>query len=411
FYGGGVAVRDPVVLRLGPARVAGEAALLAERVEVRRPAGDDLVHVGLVAGVPQDDVPGRVEHPVQGQRELDRTEVRPQVPAAGSGHGVDDELPDLGGELRQLVVRQLAEVGRARDGREDRQGAQRYLWQHPRSTYGGPPLRSVASGYRAPVIDVEEVADVLAYQATACRIVGSSLYERILLGALADVRAGGVCARVLDDHHVDPYGSALALRFLGAVHRIALEGRAPALAALYPSTGGDPSAGDPVAAFLAMVADHEDEVRHRLADGLQTNEVGRSAALVGGYAEVARRTGLPLRVLELGASAGLNLRFDRYCYDTGRHVLGNPASPLRFADVWDPAPDLSGPVAVAERRGCDRNPLDPTSEDDRLTLASYVWPDQVVRLARLRTALELAAEVPVEVDHADAADWTAAQLA
>lgn len=269
----------------------------------------------------------------------------------------------------------------------------------------------MASGYRAPVIDVEEVADVLAYQATACRIVGSSLYERILLGALADVRAGGVCARVLDDHHVDPYGSALALRFLGAVHRIALEGRAPALAALYPSTGGDPSAGDPVAAFLATVADHEDEVRHRLADGVQTNEVGRSAALVGGYAEVARRTGLPLRVLELGASAGLNLRFDRYCYDTGRHVLGDPASPLRFADVWDPAPDLSGPVAVAERRGCDRNPLDPTSEDDRLTLASYVWPDQVVRLARLRTALELAAEVPVEVDHADAADWTAAQLA
>lgn len=257
----------------------------------------------------------------------------------------------------------------------------------------------------------EEVAGVLAYQAEACRAVGSALYEQILLGALDDLRAGGVCARVLDDHHVDPYGSALALRFLGAVHRIVLDGRAPDLAALYPSTGGDPGAGDPVAAFLATVAAHEEEIRHRLVDGVQTNEVGRSAALVGGYAEVARRTGLPLRVLEIGASAGLNLRFDRYCYDTGRHVLGDPASPLRFTDVWAPAPDLSGRVEVAERRGCDRNPLDPASEDDRLTLTSYVWPDQVTRLARLRTALEIAARHPVEIDHADAADWAAAQLA
>lgn len=260
--------------------------------------------------------------------------------------------------------------------------------------------------------DPGDAAAVLAYQAEACRTVGSRLYEQVLRGALADLEAGGVCARVLDDHHIDPYGSALALRFLGAVHRIVLEGRAPQLAAVYPSAGGHPSAGDPVAAFLATVAEHEDEVRRRLADGVQTNEVGRSAALIGGYAEVARRTGLPLRVLEVGASAGLNLRFDRYCYDTGRHVFGDPASPVRFESVWDePLPDLSGPLQVADRRGCDRNPLDPTSEEDRLTLLSYVWPDQEDRQARLAAALEVAATLPVPIDHADAADWTAAQLA
>jgi len=261
------------------------------------------------------------------------------------------------------------------------------------------------------VAELRGAAEVLAFQAAACRVVGSSLYERILRGALADLEGGGVCARVLDGRHEDPYGSALALRFLGAVHRIVLEGRAPGLGAVYPSAGGDPAAADPVAAFLAAVADHEDEVRARLADGVQTNEAGRSAALIGGYAEVARRTGLPLRVREVGASAGLNLRFDCYAYDTGEQVAGDPDSPLRFEGFWEPPrPDLSGDLVVADRRGCDRNPLDPASEADRLTLLSFVWPDQQERLVRLRTALDIAARVRVEIDHADAADWIVGQL-
>ena len=56
-------------------RVARQAAGLAQLLEPGLAAGDDLVHVGLVAGVPQDGVGGRVEHPVQGERQLDRAEV------------------------------------------------------------------------------------------------------------------------------------------------------------------------------------------------------------------------------------------------------------------------------------------------------------------------------------------------
>ncbi len=83
---------------------------------------------------------------------------------------------------------------------------------------------------------------------------------------------------------------------------------------------------------------------------MQTNEVGRSAVLVGGYATVTHRTALPLRVLEVGASAGLNLRWDHFAYDTGRVVCGDPDSPVRFAGVWegDP-PDLPARFEVAER--------------------------------------------------------------
>jgi hypothetical protein len=176
--------------------------------------------------------------------------------------------------------------------------------------------------------------------------------------------------------------------------------------------GGDPGAGDPAAAFLVTLEEHVDEVDERITDGVQTNEVARSAVLAGGYAEVMRRTGLPLRVLEIGASAGLNLRFDHYAYDTGVTVAGDPTSPLRFSGLWvGTPPALPARFDVAERRGCDRNPLDATSESDRLTLLSYVWPDQPERIARLRAALDIAQHVPVAIDRADAADWTLAQLA
>ena len=256
------------------------------------------------------------------------------------------------------------------------------------------------------------VLEVITFQADECGKAGSPLYEQILSGVADDLRAGGVAAELLGGRDHDPFGSVLALRLVGAVHRIVLEGRAPALAALYPSTGGDPAGGDAAATFLAALRDHQDEVARRLTDGVQTNEVGRAAVLVGGYAAFTASTGLPLRVLEIGTSAGLNLRFDHFAYDTGRQVAGDPDSPVRFAGVWDgPAPDLPLRFDVVERRGCDRNPIDATTEEGRLTLLSFMWPDQLARIARLEAAIEVASRVPVELEQADAVEWTDSRLA
>ena len=99
--GGRVRVLDRVVLGLGLARVAGQAAALAQQVEAVLAAGHDLVHVRLVAGVEQDPVLGRVEDPVQRQGQLDDAEVRAEVPA-GTGDLVDQEVADLGGQQREL---------------------------------------------------------------------------------------------------------------------------------------------------------------------------------------------------------------------------------------------------------------------------------------------------------------------
>jgi hypothetical protein len=252
----------------------------------------------------------------------------------------------------------------------------------------------------------------LRLQREGCRMLGSSLYVTVLDGVLADVAAGGVCAGILGPRAGDTANSALPLRFLGSVHRLVLDGHAPALAAHYPSTGGSPGP-TLVDDFLGAVADSRPEIEDRIELGVQTNEVGRSAALVGGYAEVARRSGgLPLRVLEIGASAGLNLRWDGFWYDTGASTFGDPASGVRFEGWWDgEPPDLATGAVVARREGCDRSPIDVTGDDGRTTLRSYVWPDQLERLARLDAALAVADRVPATVEAADAGEWLERRLA
>jgi hypothetical protein len=143
---------------------------------------------------------------------------------------------------------------------------------------------------------------------------------------------------------------------------------------------------------------------------VQTNEAGRAAALLGGFCAVSAAYGRPLRLLEVGASAGLLLRFDAYRYVLPSGATWGPAeSPLTLSGFLTDMP--LAPVPVESRRGCDRSPIDPASDEGRLLLESYVWPDHLDRFVRLRAALDVAASVPVVVDEADAVTWTRERLA
>jgi hypothetical protein len=204
---------------------------------------------------------------------------------------------------------------------------------------------------------------------------------------------------VLQGHEEDRATSALALRLMGAVHRLVLSGEAPELAV-----------PDAWPTFLEILREQRDVLRGLVERPVQTNEPARCAALLGGFLEIARTTGLPLRLLEVGASAGLNLAFDRYRYELGDARWGPGDSPVTIRAALTGRPPLHTPLAVASRAGCDARPLDPRNEQDRLTLTSYVWADQTERLARLRRALELAAESGIRVEKARAADWVEERL-
>ena len=144
---GGVGVLHVVVPALLPARVARQPAGLAELLEAGLATGDDLVDVGLVAGVPQDGVVGRLEDAVQRQGQLDRAEVRAEVAAVG-GHGLHDEVPDLAGQLVELGVAERAQVGRLVDGVQDH-GAVRFGWRPADVTAAGWRLFTRGVGRRS----------------------------------------------------------------------------------------------------------------------------------------------------------------------------------------------------------------------------------------------------------------------
>src|SRR5581483_7316230 len=139
----------------------------------------------------------------------------------------------------------------------------------------------------------------------------------------------------------------------------------------------------------------------------QTNDVGRAAALLPGFLLVARETGLPLRLLELGASAGLNLHWDRFRYESSGAAWGDPTSPVRLLDCYaEGTPPLGTTATVVDRSGCDTAPLDPRTADGRLTLRSFIWPDQPKRAELLEQALTIVDRVPaVTVEGSSADAW------
>jgi hypothetical protein len=119
-------------------------------------------------------------------------------------------------------------------------------------------------------------------------------------------------------------------------------------------------------------------------------------------------------VLELGASAGLNLSMDRFHYDGGTWQWDSPIDGPRVAmsTQWSgPAPRFPAHAAIRHRAACDQNPLNASKAEDRLRLRSYIWPDQPERLERLNAAMEIAEAQAITPDAGDAADWIKAKLA
>lgn len=256
-------------------------------------------------------------------------------------------------------------------------------------------------------------AKMFGVQAAACGELGSPLYEFLLHRAAVDLTEGGPCAAAIAGHEEAPGPDAIALRLLGGVHALVLTGRAPALAAFYPSAGGRLPLPAPEAAwtaFRATVAEHLDWLTGWLAGPPQTNETGRANLLIVGLLHTLLDAPQPVRLFELGASAGLNLLADRFRCEWPGGGHGPADSPVQLTDAWRGRPPLplDRPLPAldfAERRGCDLAPIDPLSPEGALALRSYVWADQPERAARLDGALELAARHPVRVEPIGAAEF------
>jgi hypothetical protein len=262
------------------------------------------------------------------------------------------------------------------------------------------------------VTDSPTLIDAIERQSESCAHIGSPLYAALLAGLAADYLSAGLTAELLEGVSEQPVHDAVPLRYLATAHLLALRGAAPELASLYPSCGGSWHGGDITDVFLSTVATHRGEFVRGLLRPVQTNEVGRAAVLAAGFSTIVDRTGLPLRTLELGGSAGLLSHWDRYGYSTGESTTGDDSSELQFGPEWfdSPTPHLHQNARVLERASVDQAPIDVTTDDGRLTMLSFVWPDQDERFTRLDRAIHIARANPLQVEQADAGVWLADRL-
>lgn len=261
------------------------------------------------------------------------------------------------------------------------------------------------------MLDETRILDHFTEQARWCEDLGSPFTAALLRKFAEDFKANGPVADICADWTGNPRKDALGLRLAGALHHAVLTNAAPALAATYPGHLAEWKMEAVWAEAQPWLAAHIPDIRTFIKSPPQTNETRRSIALLPGFLELAATYRMPMHLLELGASAGLNQNWDRFTYDGGTWQRPG-ASDVTISTIWNgPEPaHLDAAPVIASRAACDLNPIDLTNEAAFLRLKSYTWPDQAGRLARLDAAAELARHMGVRVEQADAVDWLAQKL-
>lgn len=256
----------------------------------------------------------------------------------------------------------------------------------------------------------EQVRQAFLDQAQYCDALGSPFTARICRLFAQRLAPGGAVSDTILDWPGDPSSKAdsVPLRIAGCLHALVLEGKDAALAATYP-----PNVADDEALWTTIfeaLDTHSAFLLERLKSAPQTNEVRRSGALLPGFLTISALFGKPLVLSEVGASAGLNLQWDRYRYLIGNRQWGDAASAVSIQPDWHGEAPPAGDVKVLERAACDLNPLDAANPDDRMRMLSYIWADQTDRITRTRGALDVAARNQLRVEKADAVDWLKLRL-
>jgi hypothetical protein len=190
--------------------------------------------------------------------------------------------------------------------------------------------------------------------------------------------------------------------FFASVHYLLLQGRDHPLKHYFGSVTPQPRPPhDAWPAFRDFCLRLRPEIAALMSSRLvQTNEVGRSACLLPAFIYVSRLAGgRPLALIDVGASAGLNLLFDRFLIDYGRPLWGDPDSPVPLA--CELRGELEPPIvragasagrepAVGFRAGIDVNPIDLRDDDAVMWLRALVWPEQPERAYNLDQAASIA---------------------
>lgn len=253
------------------------------------------------------------------------------------------------------------------------------------------------------------IRDAFLEQSANCAALGSPFMGRLMRLAGERLQAGTPVTDRIFGWTGDATAKAdnVPLRLAAGLHALKLGGLA--LEDVYPPrTSND----DQLWAAVEMaITDHATSILAWLETPPQTNEIRRAAIIMPALALLKELFGLPVELLELGTSGGLNLRADRFRLLLPDTSIGPENASVVLAPDWTgqmPPEDLP---TVKRRAGVDLAPLDPTMPDHELKLLAYLWADQPERLTRTRAAIVEAKRFAAEIVAGDAGEWLERELA
>ncbi|AIE84190.1 DUF2332 domain-containing protein [Fimbriimonas ginsengisoli] len=222
--------------------------------------------------------------------------------------------------------------------------------------------------------------------------------------------------------HSSPIYAGLALRVADSPELLELVAEGPSnqpfanllfssVRVVLAEEGRDIDAGDTAEVAFEKVVDiarrRRTELLHLMNTRIvQTNEVRRSIYLYCAFLRLSEEIGRrPVALIEIGASAGLNLVFEQHRYQfEGRTEFGNAKGRLCLTSVLrgsinPPAGNSGSPIF--RRYGLDLNPLDMNSEADAAWLRALIWPDHTERITLLTEAILVQREFDIEMRKGD----------
>ncbi|MDB2452687.1 DUF2332 domain-containing protein [Planktomarina temperata] len=225
-------------------------------------------------------------------------------------------------------------------------------------------------------------------QATYCSAFCADLTARLLRRLPDCISPNSALGQRITNWPGDPAPEAdnLPLRLAGGLHALLLSAKARDLAPIYRS--GAMADAELPAVLRSVLQRHDAELSAFIANAPQTNEVRRAAGLVAAAHWLKAYTGCDLIASELGASAGLNLVFDRFHLAVGQGYWP-PDSPVQLTPKWQGSLPPAAPYLLRDAQGCDLAPLDLRQKQDLLRLHAYIWADQPERRARTDAAISL----------------------
>jgi hypothetical protein len=196
------------------------------------------------------------------------------------------------------------------------------------------------------------------------------------------------------------YGQPIPNIFFGAVHYLVLKDKNCLLASYYPSiTKSLKNSALPFEVFKDFCIHSESQIVELISSKIvQTNVINRCSYLIPILSELINKGQKNASIIDIGASAGLNLNFDLYEYWTnGQKIFGDSSVKIEF-ETKDSAIIPILPINYSVRKiGIDQHLINPQNEDEKLWLNALIWPDHLERFNSMERALELRENDKIEM--------------